>query len=215
MITQLKNIVKNNVVFKKIALKIIYPANDPRPRWWIRNLINPFFTQVSKGVIVRKHSRLDIVPFNIFSIGTNSIIEDFSVVNNNVGFVTIGNDTIIGLNNTIIGPVSIGNKVMFAQNIVVSGLNHSYQDITLASRNQPCKTSLITIEDEVWIGANVVITAGVTVGEHSVIAAGSVVTKDVEAFTVVGGNPAKVLKMYDPNTNTWVKPEAQIRQNHI
>jgi acetyltransferase-like isoleucine patch superfamily enzyme len=66
-------------------------------------------------------------------------------------------------------------------------------------------TKVITISDDVWIGANSVITAGVTVGKHSVIGAGSVVTKDIPAYAVAAGNPAKVLKKYNFDTEAWEK----------
>lgn len=210
MKTKIKNLLNNYLFIKKLVHAMIYPENDPRPRWWIRVFVNPFARKIGHATIVRRNSRLDIVPFNEFIIGSNSIIEDFSTINNSVGFVKIGNQTIVGLGNTIIGPVIIGNQVMLAQNIVVSGLNHSYQDVTVASRNQPCKTSLIIIEDEVWIGANSVITAGVIIGRHSVVAAGSVVTKDVEPYTIVGGNPAKMIKKFDFDQNSWVKNEVKI-----
>jgi acetyltransferase-like isoleucine patch superfamily enzyme len=62
---------------------------------------------------------------------------------------------------------------------------------------------MITIQDEVWIGANAVILAGVCIGKHSVIAAGSIVTKDVPPYTVAGGNPARVLKSFNPETKQW------------
>jgi len=205
MIHQLKSFLKKNKSIKNLVHRLIYPKNDPRPRWWIRNIVNPFTSKIGKGVIIRSNSRLDIVPFNPFIVGENSIIEDFATVNNNIGSVEIGANTIIGLGNTIIGPVQIGNDIMFAQNVVLSGLNHSYQDITTPSRNQPCTTATIIIEDEVWIGANAVITAGVTIGKHSVVAAGSVVTKNVPPYSVVGGNPAKVIKTYDFSINLWVK----------
>ena len=92
---------------------------------------------------------------------------------------------------------------MLAQNIVLSGLNHSYEDLTKPMSHQKQTTSMIKVEDEVWIGANAVIVAGVTVGKHSVIAAGSIVTKDVPPFSIVAGNPAKVLKAYNPETKQW------------
>jgi len=205
MIHQLKSFLKKNKSIKNLVHRLIYPKNDPRPRWWIRNIVNPFTSKIGKGVIIRSNSRLDIVPFNPFIVGENSIIEDFATVNNNIGSVEIGANTIIGLGNTIIGPVQIGNDIMFAQNVILSGLNHSYQDITTPSRNQPCTTATIIIEDEVWIGANAVITAGVTIGKHSVVAAGSVVTKNVPPYSIVGGNPAKVIKTYDFSINVWVK----------
>ena len=59
---------------------------------------------------------------------------------------------------------------------------------------QGVNTSEIVIDDDVWIGANAVITAGVHIGRHSVVAAGAVVTKDVPEYSVVGGVPAKVIR---------------------
>lgn len=67
-------------------------------------------------------------PFNRFSLGKYSVVEDFSCLNNAVGDLTIGDYTRIGLRNTIIGPVNIGNHVNLAQNVTVTGLNHNYQD---------------------------------------------------------------------------------------
>ena len=70
---------------------------------------------------------------------------------------------------------------------------------------QGVSTAPIVIEDETWVGANVVILAGVTVGKHCIIAAGSVVTKDVPAYSVAVGNPARVVKKYNHQTNSWNK----------
>jgi len=103
----------------------------------------------------------------------------------------------------LIGPVKVGNDVMFAQNIVLSGLNHGYEDISLPPSHQKVSTNPIVVEDEVWIGANVVITSGVTIGKHSVVAAGSVVVKDVPPYSVVVGNPGKILKQYSKETKQW------------
>ena len=148
---------------------------------------------------------MDVVPFNHFSIGNYSVIEDFSTINNGVGAVQIGDNSLIGLGNVIIGPVKIGNNVILAQNIVASGLNHNYQDITQPIHKQGVTVSPITIEDECWIGANTVITAGVTIGKHSVVAAGAVVTKDIPAYSVAVGNPSRVIKRYDSTTKEWIK----------
>jgi acetyltransferase-like isoleucine patch superfamily enzyme len=94
---------------------------------------------------------------------------------------------------------------MFAQNIILSGLNHGYEDISLPISQQKTSVAEIIIEDEVWIGANSVIVAGVTVGKHSVIAAGSVVTKSIPPYSIAAGNPAKIIKQYNPATATWEK----------
>lgn len=148
---------------------------------------------------------MDVLPFNPFSIGDNSMIEDFTTVNNGVGEVRIGNNSLIGLGNVIIGPVTIGNNVILAQNIVASGLNHNYTDIAQPIHQQGVSVAPIVIEDDCWIGANTVITAGVTIGKHCVVAAGAVVTKNIPPYSVAVGNPARVIKQYDGSRNEWVK----------
>lgn len=148
-------------------------------------------------------TRMDVLPFNNFHLGNNSMIETFSTINNGVGEVIIGDNTIIGIGNVIIGPVVIGDNVMLAQNIVVSGLNHGYEDVNIPPKEQKVSTKLITIYDNVWIGANCVITAGVTIGKHSVIGAGSIVTKSIPDYVVAAGNPARILKKYNFETSNW------------
>lgn len=199
--------IKASPRLKKLVLWMLMPKNQARPRLWVKLFLNPFKHKKGKGSLIRRRTRMDVLPFNYFEIGKDSTIEDFSTINNGVGDVVIGDRTRIGLSCTIIGPVKVGNDIMFAQNIVASGLNHGYRDINLPPSQQPVETKQIVIEDDVWIGANAVITAGVTIGKHSVIAAGSVVTKSVPAYSVVGGNPAKILRKYNFETNIWTKPE--------
>ncbi len=85
--------------------------------------------------------------------------------------------------------ITIGSKVAISDGAFLCTASH---DISYASR--PLTTASITIEDGVWIGARAFIMPGVTIGEGAIVAAGAVVTKNVEPFAVVGGNPAKVLK---------------------
>jgi acetyltransferase-like isoleucine patch superfamily enzyme len=87
----------------------------------------------------------------------------------------------------------------------MSGLNHSYEDVNIPIDKQKVTTAPIIVEDECWIGANAVITAGVTIGKHSVVAAGAVVTKDIPPFSVAVGNPARVIKQYDFERKEWVR----------
>ena len=198
-------IIKSNSGLKKLIHWMIIPSNDFRPRLWIRLFVNPFKNKIGKNTIIRHSTRMDILPFNKFEIGFKSLIEDFSTINNGVGDVKIGNNTIIGLSNVIIGPVIIGSGVMLAQNIVVSGLNHGYESIAISPSKQPVSTKAITIDDDVWIGANAVITAGVHIGKHAVIGAGSVVVKDIPDYSIAVGNPAKVIKKYNFETKNWEK----------
>ncbi|WP_428331026.1 acyltransferase [Mucilaginibacter sp.] len=197
--------IKSNPKLKKFVHWLLIPRGQARPRLWVRLLVNPFIHKKGKGTIIRFNTRMDLFPFKNFSIGSKSIIEDFATINNGVGDVSIGNNAGIGLSNVIIGPVKIGNYVMLAQNIVISGLNHGYEDINLPPRVQKVVTKQITIEDNVWIGANCVVTAGVTIGKHSVIGAGSVVTKNIAPYSVAVGNPARVIKKYNFETSSWEK----------
>ncbi|SDJ57152.1 Acetyltransferase (isoleucine patch superfamily) [Pedobacter sp. ok626] len=197
--------IKSNPGLKRMALKMLIPANEHRPRLWVRWFLNPFKHKRGRHSIIRNRTRLDVFPFNEFTLGEKSVVEDFSTINNGVGNVIIGNGTIIGIGSVIIGPVTIGNEVMLAQNIVVSGLNHGYQDISISPSKQPVSCKHIIISDHVWIGANSVITAGVTLGKHCVIGAGSVVTKDVPEYAVAVGNPARIIKKYNQATEIWEK----------
>ncbi|WP_310503357.1 acyltransferase [Mucilaginibacter sp. X4EP1] len=197
--------IKSNAKLKSIVHWLIIPRGQAKPRLWVKWFLNPFIHKKGKHVIIRYKSRMDLFPFRKFSIGSNSIVEDFATVNNGVGDVIIGNNCGIGLSNVIIGPVTMGNYVMLAQNIVISGLNHGYEDISLPPRLQKVTTKQITINDDVWIGANCVVTAGITIGKHAIVGAGSVVTKDIPEFCVAVGNPAKVIKKYNFETGSWQK----------
>lgn len=195
--------IKGSPQLKKLAHWCLIPKNEYRPRLWVQLFLNPFKHKKGKGSKIMGRTRMDVLPFNNFQLGEYSMIEAFSTINNGVGDVMIGNNTIIGIGNVIIGPVVIGNNVMLAQNIVVSGLNHGYEDVNIPPKEQKVSTKVITISDNVWIGANCVITAGVTIGKHSVIGAGSIVTKSIPDYVVAAGNPARILKKYNFETSKW------------
>lgn len=196
-------LIKNHPGLKKFVHWCLIPSHQARPRLWVRWFVNPFFHKRGKGVTICWNTRMDVLPFQPFTMGDYSTVEDFATVNNGVGPVHIGHHTRIGIGNVIIGPVTIGNNVILAQNIVMSGLNHTYTDISKPIDWQPTTTATITVEDDCWIAANAVITAGVTIGKHSVVAGGAVVTKNVPPFSVVAGNPAKVIKQYNPESGEW------------
>jgi acetyltransferase-like isoleucine patch superfamily enzyme len=197
--------IKSNPRLKRTAHWLLIPSGEARPRLWVKLFLNRFIHKRGKHSAIRSMTRIDVLPFNKFELGSKSIIEDFCTVNNGVGDVLIGDNTLIGMGNVIIGPVSIGNDVIFAQNVVASGLNHEYKDVSTPIHKQSVTTAKITVGDGSWIAANVVLTAGVTIGKQCVIAAGSVVTKDVPDFTVAAGNPAKPIKQYDHSSGDWVR----------
>lgn len=101
----------------------------------------------------------------------------------------------VGNGSCICPKVSVGNFTMIAHDVMILGGDHNYKrpgfPIVFAGREE---TKPTTIGDDVWIGAGCIIMAGVTIGDGAIIAAGSVVTKDVESYSIYGGYPAKKIK---------------------
>ncbi|MCO5279268.1 MAG: acyltransferase [Saprospiraceae bacterium] len=113
--------------------------------------------------------------------------------------IKLGNhvDLAWGVIITTKGSVEIGDRSLIGYGTLISSANHvipSNRARIFEAGHSPKK---VVIENDVWIGANCVIVAGVHIGEGAVVAAGSVVTKDVEAFTIVAGVPAKLVKYRD------------------
>ena len=199
----IRKIKTNPVLRQRVWSAMMHPVKT-RPRCWLRCL-QFLYMKKGKRSLVYRSVRKDIVPFNSFVLGDYSVIEDYGIINNAVGDIVIGNHTRIGVGNTIIGPVTIGDKVNLAQNVVISGLNHNIEDIGRAIAEQGVSTKATRVDNDVWIGANSVILAGIHIGRHVVIGAGSVVTKDIPDFCVVVGNPAKVIKQFDSEKKQWIK----------
>lgn len=184
---------KNSPKLKKRLDWLIMNQRDARPRWYIR-LLAPLYQHRGRDSKIYGSVRMDTPPYRRFFLGDHSVIESYCCINNAVGDVVIGDYTRIGIHNTIIGPVCIGNHVNLAQGITVTALNHNFEDKTKRIDEQGITTKPVIIGDDVWIGANAVILPGVTIGKHCVVAAGAVVTKDVPDNTIVGGVPAKEIK---------------------
>ena len=184
---------KDNPKLKELIDWVIMNQVETRPRWFIR-LLAPLYQHRGKNSVIHRSARMDTPPYRKFSLGDYSVVESFACINNAVGDVIIGNHTRVGLHNTIIGPVKIGNNVNLAQGITVTALNHNFSDSNKQIDEQGVSTNPVTIEDDVWIGANAVVLPGVKIGNHCVVAAGAVVTKDVPPHSLVAGVPAKVIK---------------------
>jgi len=178
---------------KKFVDWLIMNQVQTRPRWYIR-MLAPLYQHRGRHSVVHHSVRMDTPPYRKFSLGDYSVVESFSCINNAVGDVIIGDHTRVGLHNTIIGPVTIGNHVNLAQGITVTALNHNFSDPGKKIDEQGISTTPVTIGDDVWIGANAVVLPGVKIGNHSVVAAGAVVTKDVPPHSLVAGVPANIIK---------------------
>lgn len=184
---------KSNPSLKRMVDWLIMNQVETRPRWFIR-LLAPLYQHRGKHAVIHRSARMDTPPYRKFYLGDYSVVESFACINNAVGDVIIGDHTRIGLHNTIIGPVTIGSHVNLAQGITITALNHNFSDAEKRIDEQGVNTTPVVIEDDIWIGANAVILSGVTIGQHSVVAAGAIVTKDVPPHSLVAGVPAKVIK---------------------
>ena len=107
----------------------------------------------------------------------------------------IGDNSGIGLGSQI-GTVKIGKNVMMGPEVVVLSLDHRYDDPKISMIFQGNREDrLVTIEDDTWIGTRAIILPGVCIGHGSIVGAGSVVTKNIKPYSIVGGNPAQLIKM--------------------
>ncbi|GEM_PF-3419091 len=132
-------------------------------------------------------------------VGSNiNIMKYTSLYANNKGKIMVGDNVSINSNTCIGasngGEIIIKNNVLIANNVVIRAADHAFESVKKPIIKQGHNGGKIVIGDDCWICANVVITKDVAIGDHSVVAAGSVVTHDVEPFSVVGGAPAKLIR---------------------
>ena len=103
-----------------------------------------------------------------------------------------------------INGITIGKNVLTGPHVFISDYNHEYRDVSKPICEQGNNgTGKVVIGDDCWIGTNVVICGDVTIGKHVVIGAGAFINRDIPDFTVVVGNPAKVVKKYNFENGLW------------
>ena len=122
--------------------------------------------------------------------------------------IIIGDGTWVGKNCSFaaINRVEIGKNVLFAGHVHITDHSHGYEDITKPMNVQRLiSKGPVIIEDDCWLGFSCEILSGVHIGKHCVVAARAVVTKDVPAYSIVAGNPARVIKKYDMESKKWVR----------
>lgn len=110
--------------------------------------------------------------------------------------IAIGERSAVGINNVIWGQggVTIGSNVLLAPNVVVVSESHTHSDVSVPIRDQGHTRAPVRIGDDVWIGANSVVTAGVSIGQGAIVGAGSVVTSDIPDHEIWGGVPARLIR---------------------
>ena len=166
----------------------------------ISAFIGNFAVRCKKNVFVGKNTRISpeakICPRKSeITIGDHVMISCGAMLQ---GKIEIGSNSSVQTHSLIVGDeqfgVQIGNDVRIAPFVTIISSNHVFDRTDIPIRLQGSRGKPIVIEDNVWIASRVNVMAGVTIGTGSVVAAGAVVTKDVEPYTVVGGVPAKLIK---------------------
>ena len=106
----------------------------------------------------------------------------------------VGSDSELGTRCMIQSHCFIGSNVIMGPDVKIYSRNHIYENLDQPIQLQGKRQYSTKIGNEVWIGANVIILAGTNVGNHAIVGAGSIVTKDIPKNAIVGGNPAKIIK---------------------
>lgn len=123
----------------------------------------------------------------------------------------IGDDTMVGYHSHIMvtGHMKIGAHVLISDKVYISDNLHGFEDVDRPVFEQKLTHRPVVIEDEVWLGENVCVLPGVTIGRHSVVGSNSVVTRDIPPHCVAVGVPAKVIRRYDPTAQKWTRVDAE------
>lgn len=181
----------HNIHFRIRNAKFLFKHKEINRPCVIRN---PEYISVGKNVSIKKYSRLecwDSIEGN--ELRPNLIISDG--VHVGFGFTCMVTDT-----------VTIGKDSMLAANVMITSSNHGMDpECGVPYLYQPVTSKPVHIGENCWIGEKVVILPGIAIGDNSIIAASSVVVKDVPAYSIAAGNPAKVIKKYDFDSHEWVK----------
>lgn len=108
--------------------------------------------------------------------------------------IEIGDNSGIGVN-CVVKKAIIGKDVMMGPDVVFITANHNFEDTSIPMRGTGhAPAEIIQISDDVWLGTRVIILPGIKIGKGAIIGAGSVVTKDVPDYAIVGGNPARIIR---------------------
>lgn len=153
-------------------------------------IFNPKYVSIGKNTIIHHHTSLFVNPIDK---SAQLIIGEG---------VQLGKYNDFGCSNKII----IEENVITAPFVHITDRDHTYQDINVPIMHQPANSKgPVIIKSGCRLGFGVQVMSGVTIGKQSVVAAGSIVTKDIPDYCVAGGNPAKILKKYNIATGKWEK----------
>ena len=163
---------------------------------------SPQMISVGRSVVIEDYVTIDALSLQGVILGDNVTIAKFTTIQctgviRSLGLgLRIGNNSAIGAFSFLgaQGGITIGNDVIMGPRVSFHAENHKYSDLHLPIRLQGETQRGIVVEDDCWVGSGSIFLDGVHVGTGSVVAAGSVVTKDVPAFSVVAGSPARIIR---------------------
>lgn len=149
-----------------------------------------------KSLYIGKGVRIKINKGNVLSFGNNVYIDDYCSFECIEGSIYVGDNTFFNTNNKIVSlkKISIGSNCLFGPNVGIFDHNHRYDINDLPIISQGYNTKEINIGNNIWIGCNCTITCGVKICDKVVVAANSVVTKNIISKGVYGGVPSKFIK---------------------
>lgn len=112
------------------------------------------------------------------------------------GSIRIGNHSVVGVGTWIqgSGEVIIGNEVLIGPYCVILSSDHQTDDLDVPIARRPLRPAKVHIGDDVWLGAHVTVLCGVSIGNHAIVGANSLVNRDVNPYEVVVGSPARVIR---------------------
>jgi acetyltransferase-like isoleucine patch superfamily enzyme len=151
--------------------------------------------QFGRGILIKPFDfdvdrQLEIILAGYNSIGAYSVIQGSGVLT--LGERSFINEfCVIGTN----ARIDIGCDVMIAPSVTIRDTDHEIEDVGRPMLQQGIRTAPVVIEDDVWIGHGASVLKGVRIGRGAIVAAGAVVTKNVPSYAIVGGIPARVLRM--------------------
>lgn len=145
--------------------------------WLRRLLVSNYLDACGPGLIVK--NRAEIAPYS-----------------------SIGSYSELGTRCMVQSKVTLGDHVIMGPDVKIYSRNHKTERLDVPIQAQGKHYLTTQVGNDVWIGANVVILAGVTIGNHCVIAAGAIVTNDIPDYSIAGGVPARVIKTRTPTDNS-------------
>lgn len=216
-IKSLLNRLRGLILFNSLQIKIEHDVLilQPKDIHMVGSSIIKSHAQIKTSVgskiflgdnsVINSFSRLEATGGNI-KIGNNTAICSFTTIETAGGYISLGNNIVVGEYSTIQGQggVVIEDNVLLASHVHFISNHHEYTDISIPIKYQRNISKRITIMEDTWIGINVTILSGVTIGKHCIIGSGSIVNCDIPDYSVAVGNPVRILKRYNFEKNDWV-----------